>query len=200
MTEPTRTERQCPRCAASVPDAIDACPRCGLAFQPGVAYFDAGESPRAQGSAAAGEQYEHKHVSCLPMDLERVARAEAVDGWALTDTTVDPEGSGNIRAHFRRARWSASAPARREESGQAAPAKAKTSGKRRKAKSSVAPKPDFGREPATPQLRGFLFFLFVLATIVILAENFGIVGLILGLIFIPGILRSLVGGGRRRRR
>ena len=47
-------------------------------------------------------QYEEKSLSCAPHQLETLAAAEAVDGWAIFDTTVDPESPGDILVQFRR--------------------------------------------------------------------------------------------------
>jgi hypothetical protein len=54
------------------------------------------------------------------MDLERIARAEAVDGWALLDTTVDPDRPGSIFAHFRRTSTAAQEPSGGDRAGAAA--------------------------------------------------------------------------------
>ena len=46
--------------------------------------------------------YEKKAVSCLPTDVERLARSEAVDGWALRYTAVDESKPDHVRAIFGR--------------------------------------------------------------------------------------------------
>lgn len=95
------------------------CPRCGRPMQPGQVFAGAAglsgaavcegcgalldlEPVGAAAEAAAPAVYEEKAVSCAPMDVDRVARAEAVDGWALHDTTVDDRAPDRIVAHFRR--------------------------------------------------------------------------------------------------
>jgi hypothetical protein len=46
--------------------------------------------------------YEERSIATPSYDLDRLARAEAVDGWALVDTTIDPRSPHRVLAHFRR--------------------------------------------------------------------------------------------------
>ena len=89
------------------------CPRCDRPAEPGAHYVGViGRS--AQGSCRhcgtplvlsetfAQGAYEERSLACDTFDLERLARAEAVDGWHLLDTTIDPHAPGRIVAYFRR--------------------------------------------------------------------------------------------------
>jgi len=198
----------CPRCSGRVSAGAGVCPGCGLTLEPGVAFFEAPRESAAAVEAAPGSGYEHRSVSCLPMDLERVARAEAVDGWQLVDSTADPQDAGAVRAHFRR-------PLRTVTAGTSAtPAATARSPERARAGSRSAPsaapserskaarRPSFGPEPkpVAPAVQRVLYFLLVMGVILVMADAFGIVGLVLGLIFVPGVLRSLLGRDGKSRR
>jgi hypothetical protein len=115
-------EQACRRCGQQVARTADGrlvaagavCPRCNRPAQPGQAYFTATGSSPAGTCAYCGSPmeavppedpaayFEEKAESCAPFDLDRVARSEAVDGWAMMDTTVDPARPGRILVHFRR--------------------------------------------------------------------------------------------------
>ena len=184
---------------------MSECPRCGLLLQPGVAFFDGPNGPSAPAPSAAAqtsEGIERKSISCLPMDLERVARAEAVDGWSLNDTTVDPEVSGNILAHFRRPFRSRKAAAPTELPVAKPVSEATKQAPAAKPNRKAARRPDFGPDPrpVPENVRSMLLVLLVIGLIVILADNFGLIGVILGLVFVPGLIRTLVGRGPRRGR
>jgi len=130
-------DRACRRCGQRIVLGADgrpradgtACPRCSRAARPGEAFVtlsggeaDAcphcGSALEAVPVASPARAFEERAVACPPFDLEQVARAEAVDGWALWDTTVDARRPGMILAHFRRpARPGASPEAWRTTSG-----------------------------------------------------------------------------------
>lgn len=90
----------CPRCnrdtragqafvSLTAADRPDLCPHCGSPME----YLPVAEAATA---------FDEKAERCLAFELDRVARAEAVDGWALWDTTIDPAQPDRILAHFRR--------------------------------------------------------------------------------------------------
>jgi hypothetical protein len=162
-----------------------------------------GSWPQSQAEARIQPGFEYKSVTCMPMDLERVARAEAVDGWSLVDTTVDESGSGDIRANFRRPLRSAPSNARSVSGPQ--PMEVGPRGNTepiRRARAEGAPRPSFGPEPSAARAaRVRLAGLFVtLLVVLLLADKLGAAGLILALVFLPGLLRAFLGDGRRRRR
>lgn len=115
-------DQACRRCGQQVARTADGrlvaagavCPRCNRPAQPGQAYFTATGSSPAGTCAYCGSPleavpledpaafFEEKAESCAPFDLDRVAHSEAVDGWAMMDTTVDPARPGRILVHFRR--------------------------------------------------------------------------------------------------
>lgn len=116
-----RTDAACHRCGQAVVLAADGarlvaagtvCPRCSRPARPGEAYHSAIDwsdaaacphcgSPLAAARGAA-QIHEEKAEVCAPHALERLVRAEAVDGWALWDTTIDPRDPGMLLVHFRR--------------------------------------------------------------------------------------------------
>lgn len=90
----------CPRCnrdtragqafvSLTAADRPDLCPHCGSPME----YLPVTEAATA---------FDEKVERCPAFDLDRLARAEAVDGWALWDTTIDPAQPDRILAHFRR--------------------------------------------------------------------------------------------------
>lgn len=90
------------------------CPRCdrletdGARFAGAVGTGPSGSCPHcgtALVEAAADDRvaYEEVSVGTDSWDLDRLTRAEAVDGWTLVDTTVDPTAPDRLLAHFRRA-------------------------------------------------------------------------------------------------
>ena len=72
-------------------EGLDACPHCGTQMQ---------EVPVQR--KAAAETYEEKSRTTPAHDLESLVRGEAVDGWQLMDTTIDPEQPDQLLAYFRR--------------------------------------------------------------------------------------------------
>ncbi len=116
-----RTDDACHRCGQAVALAADGarfvaagavCPRCSRPVRPGEAYHsatdwsDAGACPHCGSAlAAAGrapQVNDEKAERCAPHALEHLVRAEAVDGWSLWDTTIDPHDPGMLLVHFRR--------------------------------------------------------------------------------------------------
>lgn len=116
-----RTDAACHRCGQAVALAADGarlvaagtvCPRCSRPARPGEAYHsaidwsDAAACPHCGSPLAAArgtaQIHEEKAEVCAPHALERLVRAEAVDGWALWDTTIDPRDPGMLLVHFRR--------------------------------------------------------------------------------------------------
>lgn len=85
----------CPRCGFRADPEAETCPRCRteLPRQPDVRV--------ARPSERSGE-YIERVLDCAPAELEALARREAVDGWELVDTTVDPSSPDRLQAHFRR--------------------------------------------------------------------------------------------------
>lgn len=89
------------------------CPRCDRSAEPGDHYVGlVGRSahgscphcgtPLVHAETFAAGAYEERSLACDTFELERLARAEAVDGWNLLDTTIDPHAPGRIVAYFRR--------------------------------------------------------------------------------------------------
>jgi len=102
MAEPAREGGSlvCPRC-----DRLEAH---GARFNGAVGSGSAGACPHcgtAMVEAAPDDRVAYEEVSLATdsWDLERLTRAEAVDGWTLIDTTVDPNAPDRLLAHFRRA-------------------------------------------------------------------------------------------------
>jgi len=140
-----RGETACRRCGQAVAPGPDGrlravgtvCPRCNRPAEPGRNFVSAagvseagtcghcGSALEAEAAEGVSGYVEEKAESCAPFDIERLARAEAVDGWSLWDTTVDPARPGMILAHFRR-------PAR-EAPPQVRPAAGKPDGTRSQA-------------------------------------------------------------------
>ncbi|MFN2115131.1 MAG: hypothetical protein ACK2T6_05410 [Anaerolineae bacterium] len=230
------------------------CHRCNLRLAPGVAYFQGREGQQgeqATGSAPEPSQeqappqprtdeeaispaptvrYDHRSVTCLPMDLERVARAEAVDGWALLDTTIAPDSPGSIVANFRRPARSAQAtggagasrpatPAatrhtegRPTEHGTAASARSTSplSGTPQVAPTpaSHGPQPSSGpgqvtgvpsEEPASrPDFQYVLYVMFLLIGVIALVRLMGPIGILVALLFLPGVIRGALGMPKRK--
>ncbi len=90
----------CPRCdrldlpgarftGALADGRMPACPHCGTAMV-----------TTGSGTTLA---YEEVSLAVESWDLDRLVRAEAVDGWTLVDTTIDPSSPQRLLAHFRRA-------------------------------------------------------------------------------------------------
>jgi hypothetical protein len=112
----------CGRCGLSLEPTPDGrhvqaigplCPRCDRVDVPGAQFAGVtGRSvhgscgncgtPLVSPEALRSSAYEERAVSSAAVDLERLARVEAVDGWQLLDTTVDPAAPERIIAHFRR--------------------------------------------------------------------------------------------------
>ncbi len=143
------------RAPSTQPDSLPAaatqpiCPRCNRVAEPGAIFVGttgASEhgtcpncgTPLVLPGAVARTAYEEKAVSCAPHELERVARAEAADGWTLLDTTVDERTPGLILAYFRRP---ARAPASQTPLPEAPATKAS-------APPAPAPQPATARRPA----------------------------------------------------
>lgn len=121
--------RSCGRCGVALDDSLPGrkvahapfCPRCdrveadGAGFTGLVGHGAAGscehcgtmlvEAPadRRAASNAGPIAYEEVSRATASWDLDRLIRAEAVDGWTLVDTTVDPSAPDRLLAHFRRA-------------------------------------------------------------------------------------------------
>ena len=106
--------RRMARAAGAVGAADGHCPRCdrleldGSRFTGAVGLGPAGTCPHcgtALVHAAADDRVAYEEVSrgTDSWDLDRLTRAEAVDGWMLIDTTVDPSAPDRLLAHFRRA-------------------------------------------------------------------------------------------------
>lgn len=201
-------ERVCPRCGAPVPRHGSQCPGCRLSLEPGVVFFEpeSGTDPASR-SEAIEPGSEQKVVSCLPTDVERLARSEAVDGWALRYTAVDEARAGHVKAVFGRPlqrvpRPDAGASTRAKTAAKPAPSTSTRVGAKGKAKGVAkgAPRPELGPEPHTDagDFWRLISVLVAVGAIVLLAENFGLAGLVLGLIFVPGVVRSFLGGGHGR--
>lgn len=100
--------------AVPAPEVAPYCPRCDRLERPGgrftgaLAGGPAGACPHC-GTALvtvppdAGLAYEEVSLAADSWDLDRLVRAEAVDGWTLVDTTIDPRSPQRLLAHFRRA-------------------------------------------------------------------------------------------------
>lgn len=199
------------------------CPRCGRPMQPGQVFAGAAglsgaavcegcgalldlEPVGAAAEAAAPAVYEEKAVSCAPMDVDRVARAEAVDGWALHDTTVDDRAPDRIVAHFRRPlrvraqpppAVEAAAPAPSKATGRAARAPAPA----RSAPATTTPAPEVSAPPAaqpTQELR-LLFAVVWIIGVIALTRLMGAPGFFIGMFVLPGILRGFLGVPKERR-
>ncbi len=117
----------CGRCGVAVDDRLPGrrrthatggadshCPRCdrletdGSRFSGAVGRGPAGaclHCGTALVNTAVDDRVAYEEVSRATdsWDLDRLARAEAVDGWMLLDTTVDPSAPNRLLAHFRRA-------------------------------------------------------------------------------------------------
>jgi hypothetical protein len=222
-TAPDRgRQASCPRCGTGLADFAPVCHRCGLRLDPGVAYFagtgsgDAGASIVESGQTGAEVAFERRHLSCLPMDLERVARAEAVDGWALLDTTLDPDVPGNIVAHLRRpvrAPADAAAPPTTPPKGGPDGSRAARGAGRRgvgtgPASQPVASLPVDRPVPAgasrqdnerTGDPRLAIYAVLLVTGMVWSIDQFGIGGLLIALFVLPGLLRAILGIRRRER-
>lgn len=97
----------CPRCDRVEADgagftgvvgsgAAGSCEHCGTMLVEAPA-----DRPAAPGAGPIA--YEEVSRATDSWDLDRLIRAEAVDGWTLVDTTVDPAAPDRLLAHFRRA-------------------------------------------------------------------------------------------------
>jgi hypothetical protein len=220
MTSEGQAQLVCPRCAQQLPDYARTCHRCGLRLDPGVAYFptepDTDDAPAAPDATPGAPLpvYERKRVSCLPMDVERIARAEAVDGWALLDTTVDPDVPGSIIAHFQRPQR----PAARGVVGAPAAAPAQPAA-RQGAPSTTAPNRQSERRAAVPRAerqpvaqpeapdgaaerdpREIIYVVLLVIAFIVLIKQLEIFGLLIALFVLPGVLRGLLGLPDRKRR
>ncbi len=195
--ERSRPSARCPNCGTEYPrpaggsapaggDAAGACPHCGYIQKGGD------RSP----SAVA---YEDKTALCLPYELERVARAEAVDGWQLLETTVSEAVPGMIEAHFRRPVRVTHSPPERTSTQKPKSAQA------RRTRASASPShgpPVRKRGPArhTAGLDQLVFLLLLFLGVMWAADNLGLVGFLLALWLLPQFLRRLLGMRRRSRR
>jgi hypothetical protein len=144
--------------------------------------------------------YEDKTAVCLPYELEHLARAEAVDGWRLVDTTVSEAVPGMIEVHFRRPVHAPSPP---PEVAKPRPAE----------KQAAHPRPDHKAPPTakqspeswqglTPSQLAWIASVFLMVFGIMWAtDKFGIVGLVMAVWLLPQIFRSLRGSsGKKRRR
>lgn len=203
------------------------CPRCGRPMQPGQVFAGAAglsgaavcegcgalldlEPVGAAAEAAAPAVYEEKAVSCAPMDVDRIARAEAVDGWALHDTTVDDRAPDRIVAHFRRPlrvrampapAAEAAAPAPSRPIGRAARAPETARSAPRTAPATPAPAPEAPAPQAaqpTQELR-LLFAVVWIIGVIALTRLMGAPGFFIGMFVLPGILRGFLGVPKERR-
>lgn len=137
--------RSCGRCGVALDDSLPGrkvahapfCPRCdrleadGAGFTGLVGHGAAGscehcgtmlvEPPadRPAANSAGPIAYEEVSRATNSWDLDRLIRAEAVDGWTLVDTTVDPGAPDRLLAHFRRALPAAATAASKELKAQA---------------------------------------------------------------------------------
>ena len=203
MTSELQGQLECPRCGERLPDYAVSCHRCGLRLDPGVAYFPtqvAGTAREAEASAtkAPAAAYESKRLSCLPMDLERIARAEAVDGWQLLDTTVDTSIQGNILANFQRRKRSTSPGERPETEKRKVRPAPRAKAKRVRSAPKTNPRPN--DESGARDVRDVLYILLLVMGFIFLVSRFEFIGLIFGLFILPGLLRSMLGLKRRKRR
>ncbi len=201
---------RCPRCDRPVQAGQVFVGAAGLA---GAAVCEACGAPLelepvgVPAEPAAPTVYEEKAVSCAPMDVDRIARAEAVDGWALHDTTVDDRAPDRIVAHFRRPLrvrpqpGPAASPAtepRKTAAGMTgrAPTPAKPA-ERTAAPQPIAPAPHPAVPP--PELR-LVFAVVWIVGVVVLTRLMGAPGFFIGMFVLPGILRGFLGLPERRER
>lgn len=137
--------RSCGRCGVALDDGLPGrrvahgpfCPRCdrveadGAGFTGVVGHGAAGScehcgtmlvepaADRPAADSAGPIAYEEVSRATDSWDLDRLIRAEAVDGWTLVDTTVDPGAPDRLLAHFRRALPTAATAASKELKTQA---------------------------------------------------------------------------------
>ncbi len=133
----------CPRCGFRADPEAETCPRCRteLPKQSDVRV--------ARPSERSGE-YITRVLDCAPAELEALARREAVDGWELVDTTVDPASPDRLQAHFRRP--APAQPAAREQAetktAHPRPDRAELEKRARKRARSKPAKPSTSKTPA----------------------------------------------------
>lgn len=85
----------CSRCGFRAEPEAEACPRCGTTLE-------ARAARRPELGTAAAQADVEQSIACPPAELEALARREAVDGWELVDTTIDPAQPEQLLAHFRK--------------------------------------------------------------------------------------------------
>lgn len=206
--ELARATRLCPKCSRPVHPGQVFAGAAGLA-EDGVC-SECGQPlivAATQTDPATTTVYEEKSVACTPAELDRIARAEAVDGWALHDTTVDEMAADRIVAHFRR-RVHAPPPAAAEPAkGGKIPAPAARSRDARRVpdRTEVVESPQHAPEVPAPKgatdMR-LAFAVIWLIGLIVLWSQMGTFGFLLGLFVLPGILRGILGlpGEKRDRR
>ena len=124
------TPGTCSRCGFRAEPEAEACPRCGTTLEARAARQPIPEAP-------ASQSYVAQSIACAPAELEALARREAVDGWELMDTTIDPARPEQLLAHFRK-----TAPTAPDPSAQATPRampRAESGPKRRAEQTRPAP-------------------------------------------------------------
>jgi predicted RNA-binding Zn-ribbon protein involved in translation (DUF1610 family) len=186
---------RCPSCGGEIPTAGEggaarSCPHCGA-------------RQVAEDRHPSTVIYEDKTVVCLPYELERAARAEAVDGWHLLDTTVSEAVPGMIEARFRRPVQLAPPsrgepePPRGRGSREQRPERPAPRQNRRPAASQPSRNAGRARHSSGPQ--HLLFYILLAVGVIWAADNIGWVGILLAFWLLPPMLRSVLGTGRRRR-
>jgi hypothetical protein len=198
------------RAADALPEEVDGSAATGADA--------AGQASRRQAPGRGNEAdiaFERRTIACLPMDLERVARAESVDGWSLVDTTIDEDRPGGIIAHFRRparasaadmpAGGAAAAGEQATATPSGSPGSAGTSRRSaasgRDAEAAREPAPSADPKPipapkassARPDYRYLLYVVFVVVGMLVLLRVFGWLGFFIALFVLPGVVRGLLG-------
>ncbi len=145
--------------------------------------------------------YEDKTMVCLPYELEKLAKAEAVDGWRLVDTTVSQAVPGMIEAHLRRPRHVSARP---DPTAEGPPKRSEAASPRRRPEHKSPPTAPASEESDAPlsvtQLSRLVFILTLLIGIAWAFDNFGIIGLLLAVWLLPSLLKAALGMSRKTKR
>lgn len=147
-------------------EAAPYCPRCDRLELPGgrftgaLAHGSAGACPHCgtamvTAPSGTGLSYEEVSLAAESWDLDRLVRAEAVDGWTLVDTTIDPSSPQRLLAHFRRPLGEGAAPSGAQSTPASQPAPAARSARPTAPAEPLAPsRPLEPSAPAAPRSSG----------------------------------------------